>query len=73
MKYLGASEVCLTKRIQGTEERTSDIEDNVQEIDTSVKENIKCKKKNQGTKHSGKLVHCKTPKSMRNRKRRRRN
>jgi hypothetical protein len=55
------------------EERISGILNKIEDIDTSVKENIKCKKKNQGTKHSGKLVHCKTPKSMRNRKRRRRN
>jgi uncharacterized coiled-coil protein SlyX len=34
----------FTKRIQDIEERISDAEDTIENIDTTVKENAKCKK-----------------------------
>lgn len=38
------TEVSIINRIQEREERTSGVEDTVEKIDTSVKENIKLKK-----------------------------
>ena len=43
-KRTGTAEVSITNRIQEMEERISGIEDTIEEIDTSVKENIKSKK-----------------------------
>jgi hypothetical protein len=38
------TDTSITKRIQEIEQRTSGIEDSIENIDTAVKENTKCKK-----------------------------
>jgi uncharacterized coiled-coil protein SlyX len=43
-KRSGATDASITNRIQEIEERTSGIEDTIENIDTSVKENSKFKK-----------------------------
>jgi predicted nucleic acid-binding Zn-ribbon protein len=40
----GVIDASITNRIQELEERTSGIEDTIENIDTTVKENTKCKK-----------------------------
>lgn len=45
----------LTNSIQEVEERTSGIEDKIEEIDTLVKDNIASEKTNPGTKHTENL------------------
>jgi methyl-accepting chemotaxis protein len=35
---------CITNRIQEIKERISGVEDTIENIDTSIKENTKCKK-----------------------------
>ena len=48
MKYLGkktgATDASITNRIQEMEERVSGIEDMIEEINTSIKENVKSEK-----------------------------
>ena len=44
MKNTGTSEASFTKRIQLMEEKSSGIEDTIDKINISVKENIKYKK-----------------------------
>jgi predicted nucleic acid-binding Zn-ribbon protein len=43
-KKLGAIDASITNRIQEIEERISGAEDTIENIDTTVKENAKCKK-----------------------------
>ena len=43
-KRSGLIDACITNRIQEREERISCIEDTLENIDTTVKENAKCKK-----------------------------
>jgi hypothetical protein len=43
-KWTGITDISITNRIQDIEERKSGVEDTVEEIDTTVKENSKCKK-----------------------------
>jgi hypothetical protein len=40
----GAIDASITYRIQEIEERISDAEDTIENIDTTIKENVKCKK-----------------------------
>ena len=42
-KRAGVTDASITNRIQEMEERISGIEDTIENIDTSVKENSKCK------------------------------
>jgi len=43
-KKMGTTDASITNRLQEMEEWTSGIEDTIEEIDTSVKENVKSKK-----------------------------
>ena len=43
-KRSGGTDVSITNRIQEIEKRTSGIEDTIEDIDTTVKENTQCKK-----------------------------
>lgn len=43
-KWSGATGASITNKIQDIEERVSGVEDTIEDIDTSVKENTKCKK-----------------------------
>ena len=43
-KKSGAIDASITNRIQEIEERISGAEDTIENIDTTVKENAKCKK-----------------------------
>ena len=43
-KRTGTTDTSITNSIEETKERISDIENTIEEIDTLVKENIKCKK-----------------------------
>ena len=43
-KRTGTTDASITNRIQEMEERISGINNTIQEIDTSIKENTKCKK-----------------------------
>ena len=43
-KRSGAIDASITKRIQEMEERISGAEDSIENIDTTIKENMKCKK-----------------------------
>jgi DNA-binding FrmR family transcriptional regulator len=43
-KKSGAIDMSITNRIQEMEERISDAEDSIENIDTTIKENAKCKK-----------------------------
>ena len=43
-KRTGITHTSITNSIEETKERISDIENTIEEIDTLVKENIKCKK-----------------------------
>jgi hypothetical protein len=43
-KRTGSTDASITNRIKTMEERISGIEDTIEEIDTSVKENVKPKK-----------------------------
>ena len=43
-KWSGTTDASITNRIQEMEERTSDIEDTMEEIDSPVKENVKSNK-----------------------------
>jgi chromosome segregation ATPase len=43
-KKSGAIDVSITNRIQEIEERISGAEDTIENIDTTIKENVKCKK-----------------------------
>lgn len=63
---IGTSEVSLTNRIEEVEEKILDTEDKVEEMGTSVKENVKSKT---GTKHAGNLEHYEETKSKNNRNR----
>jgi hypothetical protein len=62
---IGAS---ITNRIQETEERISGVEDTIENIDTTVKENAKCKRSK--LKHTGNPGHNEKTKSKKNRYRR---
>ena len=42
-KRTGAIDISIINRIQNVKERISGLEDIIEEIDTSVKENVKCK------------------------------
>ena len=43
-KGSGGRDASITNRIQKTEERISSAEDTIESIDTTIKENAKCKK-----------------------------
>ena len=43
-KQSGTSKASINSRIQEMEERISSIEDTMEEIDSSVKENVNCNK-----------------------------
>ena len=43
-KKSGAIDASITNRIQEIEERISGAEDTIENIDTTIKENVKCKK-----------------------------
>jgi hypothetical protein len=43
-KTSGATDAIITNRIQEIEERISGAEDSIENIDTTIKENAKCKK-----------------------------
>jgi uncharacterized coiled-coil protein SlyX len=43
-KRSGVIDTSITNRIQEMEERMSGVEDTIENIDTTVKENAKCKK-----------------------------
>jgi hypothetical protein len=43
-KKSGAIDASITNRIQETEERIPGAEDTIENIDTTIKENVKCKK-----------------------------
>ena len=43
-KRLGVRDANITNRVQETEERTKGVEDTTEDIETTVKENAKCKK-----------------------------
>ena len=43
-KRSGIIHVSITNRIQDIDEKISGVEDTIEEIDTAVKENSKCKK-----------------------------
>jgi hypothetical protein len=43
-KISGDIDTSITKRIQEIEERITGTEDTIENIDTKVKENVKCKK-----------------------------
>jgi uncharacterized coiled-coil protein SlyX len=43
-KKSGTIDVSFSNRIQGMEERISDAEDSIENIDTTIKENAKCKR-----------------------------
>ena len=43
-KWTGKTDAGINNRIQETEERISDGEDTIEDIDTTVKENTKCNK-----------------------------
>jgi hypothetical protein len=51
-KKSGNFDVSISNRIQEMEERISGAEDSIENIDTSIKENAKCKK-NPNSKHPG--------------------
>ena len=52
-KKSGVIESSITNKIQEIEERISGAEDNIANIDTTVKENTKCKKLLTNPKHPG--------------------
>ena len=43
-KKMGIIDASITKRIQEMKERSSDAEDSIENMDTTIKENAKCKK-----------------------------
>jgi uncharacterized coiled-coil protein SlyX len=45
----------ISKRIQEMEERISDAGDSIENMDTTIKENAKCKKKMQNAKRKCKM------------------
>lgn len=61
------SEPNLINRIQNMEEGLSGFKDKIEELDSSVKENINLKKISHKTKHSGYLGLYKKTKSINNR------
>jgi hypothetical protein len=50
-KRTGTTDASITNRIQKMEERISGIENTTEEIDTSIKENVKSKKKKKVTQN----------------------
>ena len=67
-KRSGVIDTSITSRIQETEERISGAEDAIENIDTAVKENAKCKKAC-NSKHTGNPEHNETkPKDNRYRR-----
>jgi methyl-accepting chemotaxis protein len=64
-KRLGITEVGTTNRIQEIEERISGVEDTIEEIDTTVKENSN-HKRTLNTKRPGNLEHNEKTKSKNN-------
>ena len=70
-KKSGTIDSNISNRIQEMEERISGAEDSIENIDTSIKENAKCKK-NPNSKHPGNPGHNEKTKPKNNRYRRER-
>jgi len=68
-KRTGTTDISITNRIQEMGETISGIEDTIEEIDVSVKENAKSKKF-MTQKHPGNLGHYEKTKLINNRNRR---
>ena len=60
-KRIGTTDTSITNRIQEMEERISGVEDTIEDIDTSVKEDVKANVS--GTKYLGNLGHYEKIKS----------
>jgi hypothetical protein len=58
-KKSGTIDASISKRIQEIEERISGAEDSIENMDTTIKENEKCKK-NPNSKHPGNSGHNET-------------
>jgi predicted nucleic acid-binding Zn-ribbon protein len=57
-KKSGTIDASISNRIQEMEERISDAEDSIGSIDTTIKENAKCKmQKDPNSKHTGNPGH----------------
>jgi hypothetical protein len=66
-KKSGTIDASISNTIQEMEERLSGAEESIENMDTRIKENAKCKKKNPNSKHLGNPGHNEKTKPKDNR------